>query len=61
MTTSRIPDINGWGYATFLYDAAGDPLKPSTDNPVATRTLCHSCHTPGAKARDFVYTAFGKW
>jgi hypothetical protein len=57
--SKRFPDTNGWGYATFEYDAASDTFKPSTNVPSFART-CHQCHTSGAKARDFVYTDYAK-
>ena len=55
----RFPDTNGWGYATFQYDASSDTFKPSTTNPSFART-CHGCHTANAKARDFVFTDYAK-
>jgi hypothetical protein len=55
----RFPDTNGWGYATFAYDASSDTFKPSTTNPSFARG-CHGCHTGGAKARDFVFTEYAK-
>ena len=58
--SKRFPETNGWGYATFQYDAEGGTFKPSSDNPAVMRTLCHSCHTRGAKARDFVYTNYAR-
>jgi hypothetical protein len=57
----RFPDTNGWGYATFEYDAesgAFEPAKPTT--PSNARSLCHGCHVAGAKARDFVYSEYAK-
>lgn len=54
----RFPQTNGWGYVTFQYDAAAQTFKPATDDPAIMRTLCHSCHVRGAKARDFVYTSY---
>ena len=48
------------GYATFRYDASSDTFKPKTNDPSVMRTLCHSCHTRGAKARDFVYANYAK-
>src|SRR5215217_2333122 len=57
----RFPATNGWGYATFEHDAAADtfkPVKPSTASNA--RSLCHGCHTAGAKMRDFVYTAYAQ-
>jgi Cytochrome P460 len=57
--SKRFPDTNGWGYATFAYDASSDTFKPSTTNPSFARG-CHGCHTGGAKARDFVFTGYAK-
>jgi hypothetical protein len=57
----RFPDTNGWGYATFEYDASPGmfkPVKPSTASNA--RSLCHGCHTAGAKTRDFVFTSYAK-
>ena len=55
----RFQDTNGWGYATFEYDAASGTFKPSKPTTASNaRSLCHGCHTAGAKARDFVYTAY---
>ena len=57
--SKRFPDTNGWGYATFQYDASSDTFKPSTTNPSFARG-CHACHTANAKARDFVFTDYAK-
>ena len=57
--SKRFPDTNGWGYATFEYDASSDTFKPSTTNPSFARG-CHACHTGGAKAHDFVFTEYAK-
>jgi hypothetical protein len=57
--SKRFPDTNGWGYATFEHDASSrtfKPVKPTT--ATNARTLCHGCHTVGAKASDFVFTHF---
>jgi hypothetical protein len=54
----RFPDTNGWGYATFQYNAASDTYKPATSDPSVMKSLCHGCHTAGAKARDYVYTSY---
>jgi hypothetical protein len=55
--SKRFPGTNGWGYATFVYDASADTFKPSTTDPSFARG-CHACHTGGAKARDFVFTKY---
>ena len=57
--SKRFPDTNGWGYATFEYDAASDIFKPATTNP-SFALGCHGCHTGGAKAHDFVFTKYAK-
>jgi len=57
--SKRFPETNGWGYATFEYDASSDTFKPSTNNP-SFAPVCHQCHTGGAKARDFVWTDYAK-
>jgi hypothetical protein len=57
--SKRFPDTNGWGYATFEYDASSDTFKPATTNP-AFALGCHGCHTAGAKVRDFVFTNYAK-
>ena len=57
--SQRCKDTNGWGYATFQYDAATKTYKPATSDPVAMKT-CHACHTRGAKARDYVYTNYAR-
>ena len=57
--SKRFPDTNGWGYATFVYDASSDTFKAATTNPLFARG-CHACHTGGAKAHDFVFTEYAK-
>ena len=57
----RFPDTNGWGYATFGYDASSATFKVSKPTTASnSKTLCHACHTGGAKARDFVFTKYAK-
>lgn len=58
--SKRFTQTNGWGYATFLHDAATDTYRTDTDDPTVMRTLCHACHTSGAKARDYVFTDYAK-
>ena len=58
--SKRFAETNGWGYATFQREASPDTFKPSTSNPALMKTYCHSCHTRGAKSRDFVYTHFAQ-
>ena len=56
--SKRFPKTNGWGYATFRYDAASDKFKAFGDSPEFVNT-CHGCHTL-VKARDFVFTDYAK-
>jgi Cytochrome P460 len=58
--SKRFPDTNGWGYATFRYDATSDTYRVATTDASVMKTLCHTCHTAGAKARDYVYTSYAK-
>jgi hypothetical protein len=58
--SKRFPDTNGWGYATFRHDASSDTWKPYGNDASFARTLCHQCHTNGAKARNFVYTNYAQ-
>jgi len=56
--SKRFPKTNGWGYATFKYDALSDKFKVFGDGPEFVNT-CHGCHTL-VKARDFVFTNYAK-
>ena len=56
--SKRFPKTNGWGYATFRYDAASDRFKAFGDVPEFVNS-CHGCHTL-VKARDFVFTNYAK-
>jgi hypothetical protein len=58
--STRFKDTNGWGYATFQYDVATKTYKPATSDPNVMKALCHTCHTVGAKARDYVYTNYAR-
>ena len=58
--SKRFKDTNGWGYATFQYDTATKTYKPATSDASVMKTLCHACHTVGAKARDYVYTNYAR-
>lgn len=40
--SKRFPGTNGWGYATFRYDAAAGAWKPFGDAP-AFANVCHQC------------------
>jgi hypothetical protein len=53
--SKRFPDTGNWGYAEFDYDVASDTFKP-----LGTGTNCgYECHTI-VKAKDYVFTAYGK-
>lgn len=61
--SKRFADSGGWGYAVFDYDAASDTFKPGTSAskpPQGNDAKCgFACHTV-AKARDYVFTDYGK-
>ena len=61
--SQRFADSGGWGYAVFDYDAASDTFTPGTTAdtpPQANDAKCGSaCHTR-AKARDYVFTEYGR-
>jgi hypothetical protein len=61
--SKRFTDSGGWGYAVFDYDAASDTFKPGTTAgtpPQGNDAKCgFACHTT-AKARDYVFTEYGK-
>lgn len=61
--SKRFVDSGGWGYAVFDYDAASDTFKPGTSAskpPQGNDAKCgFACHTT-AKARDYVFTEYGK-
>jgi Cytochrome P460 len=51
----RFPETGGWAWAQFDYDAATDTFKP-----YGSGTNCgYECHTI-VKAKDYVFTAYGK-
>ena len=53
--SKRFPATGGWGWAQFDYDAASDTFKP-----LGTGAACgYACHTL-VKAKDYVFTAYGK-
>ena len=53
--SKRFPDSGGWGYAQFNYDAASDTFTPD-----GSGSDCgHACHTI-VKAKDYVFTAYGR-
>ena len=61
--SKRFADSGGWGYAVFDYDAASDTFTPGTSAgtpPQGNDAKCgFACHTR-AKARDYVFTEYGK-
>ncbi len=57
--SKRFPKTDGWGYASFRYDAKTDTFKAFGDGPEFANT-CHACHTAFVKARDFVFTDYPK-
>jgi cytochrome P460 len=61
--SKRFADSGGWGYAVFEYDAASDGFKPGTrasSPPQGNDAKCgYACHTR-AKAKDYVFTEYGK-
>jgi hypothetical protein len=61
--SKRFADGGGWGYAVFDYDAASDTFKPGTlagKPPQGDDAKCGvACHTT-AKARDYVFTDYGR-
>ena len=51
----RFPETGAWGYAQFDYDAESD-----TFTPLGSGVDCgYACHTI-VKAKDYVFTAYGK-
>jgi hypothetical protein len=61
--SKRFADSGGWGYAVFDYNAASDTFTPGTTAgtpPQGNDAKCgFACHTR-AKARDYVFTEYGK-
>ena len=61
--SKRFADGGGWGYAVFDYDAESDSFKPGTTAgtpPQGNDARCGvACHAK-AKARDYVFTEYGK-
>ena len=61
--SKRFADSGGWGWAAFNYDAASDKFMPGTladDPPQGNDAKCGlACHTI-VKARDYVFTDYGK-
>jgi Cytochrome P460 len=53
--SKRFPDTGNWGYAQFNYDTASDTFTPEGNG-----TNCgYACHTL-VKAKDYIFTAYGK-
>lgn len=57
--SKRFPKTDGWGYASFRYDAKTETFSAFGDKPDFVNT-CHACHTAFVKKRDFVFTEFPK-
>lgn len=61
--SKRFADSGGWGYAVFDYDSGTDTFKPGTlagTPPQGNDAKCgFACHTR-AKAKDYVFTEYGK-
>jgi hypothetical protein len=61
--SKRFADSGGWGYAVFDYDNASDTFTPGTTAgtpPQGNDAKCgFACHTR-ARARDYVFTDYGK-
>jgi Cytochrome P460 len=61
--SKRFADSGGWGYAVFDYNAESDTFTPGTATgmpPQRNDAKCgFACHTK-AKARDYVFTEYGK-
>jgi hypothetical protein len=61
--SKRFGSVGGWGYAVFDYNAGSDTFTPGTaagtppqGNNAACGVACHNA----AKARDYVFTEYGK-
>jgi len=61
--SKRFADSGGWGWGAFKYDPASDTFTPATtadQPPQANDAKCGlGCHTI-VKARDYVFTDYGK-
>lgn len=61
--SKRFADSGGWGYAVFEHDAVTNTFSPGTTAdhpPQANDAKCgFACHTK-VKARDYVFTDYGK-
>jgi hypothetical protein len=61
--SKRFADSGGWGWAVFDYNAPSDTITPGTTAgtpPQGNDAKCgFACHTV-VKARDYVFTEYGK-
>jgi Cytochrome P460 len=61
--SKRFADSGGWGWGAFKYDAASDKFTPQTTSdepPQGNDAKCGlACHTI-VRARDYVFTEYGK-
>jgi len=61
--SKRFADSGGWGYAVFDYNGASNTFTPGTEAgtpPQKNDAKCgFTCHT-AAKARDYVFTEYGR-
>ncbi len=59
----RFADSGGWGWGAFAYNAASDTFTPADMNATPAQgndAKCGlACHTI-VKARDYVFTNYGK-
>ena len=54
----RFPDTNGWGYAQFRRTGPADTFTAYGKGAAFAKADCHQCHVKGAKAHDYVFTAY---
>jgi hypothetical protein len=61
--SKRFADSGGWGWGTFVYDAASDTFRPGTVDdhpPQENDAKCgFACHTI-VSTRDYVFTDYGR-
>jgi hypothetical protein len=61
--SKRFADSGGWGWGAFKYDAASDSFRPFNESdqpPQGKDAKCGlACHTI-VKARDYVFTEYGR-
>ena len=59
--SKRFADSGGWGWGTFVYDAASDTFRPGTaadTPPQENDAKCgFACHTI-VQTRDYLFTDF---